>query len=249
VVQSSNADARDIVRSLNTPYSPETDTRAVHRVLVIACVFTVVGGYTDAYSYLAHSGVFANAQTGNVVLLGVYASGGNWQAAARHVPPITAFAAGVAVSIVLGVRSQKRDFSQTLICQLGEFVIICLLVAVGDVIPEAWIVPVLSFVAAVQNTTLNTIGAWSFNSAMTTGNLRSATSGLVLWMLRREPAENGRKAVALGLICFSFLIGAVAGGYCTRIDEIHALAPCAAIVAVGILLTWQERRRRLCLLG
>ena len=248
MVQSSSAEARHVVSSLNNPYSPEADARAIRRVLVIACVFTVVGGYTDAYSYLAHSGVFANAQTGNVVLLGVYASGGNWQAAARHIPPIAAFIAGVAVAIVLGVRPQKRDFSQTLICQIGEFAIISLLAAVGNVIPEAWIVPVLSFVAAVQNTTLNTVGAWSFNSAMTTGNLRSATSGLVLWMLRRDPAENGRKAIALGLICFSFLAGALAGGYCTRIDEIYALAPCAAIVAIGILLTWQERRRRLRLL-
>ena len=226
-------------------YSPEADPHAVRRVLVIACVFTMVGGYTDAYSYLAHSGVFANAQTGNVVLLGVYASGGNLQAAARHVPPIAAFIAGVAVAIVSGVRPQKRDFSQTLICQVGEFLIIALLAAFGNMIPVAWIVPVLSFVAAVQNTTLNTVGAWSFNSAMTTGNLRSATSGLVLWVLRRDPSDNGGKAIALGLICFSFLTGAVAGGYCTRIDEIHALAPCAAIVAIGILLTWRERQRRL----
>ena len=42
-------------------------------LLRIACLFAVVGGYLDAYSYLAHGHVFANAQTGNVVFLAVEA--------------------------------------------------------------------------------------------------------------------------------------------------------------------------------
>ena len=56
-------------------------------LVLIACLLATVGGYLDAYAYLAHGRVFANAQTGNVVFLGVYASAGLWAQAARHVPP------------------------------------------------------------------------------------------------------------------------------------------------------------------
>ena len=79
---------------------------------------------------------------------------------------------------------------------------------------------------------------------MTTGNLRKATSGLVLWLLGRDPARNRSQAIVLGWICLSFLVGALCGGVCTRRDVRHALLPCMALVAVGFLLTWRERRRR-----
>ena len=214
-------------------------------LLVIACVFAVVGGYLDAYSYLAHGNVFANAQTGNVIFLAVYASAGRWREAARHVPPIGAFALGVAAAKWLGVRAQKREFRATLLCQTCEIAILSGLAVFAEHLPNTGVVPVISFVAALQNTSFSTIGPWSFNSTMTTGNLRSAVSGLVLWLAGRDAEANRAKAVALGAVCGSFLLGAVAGGSYTRWDQGHALVPCVALVGLGSLLTWQERRRRL----
>ena len=141
---------------------PDMDARGVRSLLVIACVFAIVGGYTDAYSYLAHGHVFANAQTGNVVFVGVYASGGEWGQAARHLPPIAAFVLGVATANLLGVKSQKREFRATLLCQGFELAILLALIGAGSRLPDEWIVPAISFVAAIQTSCLDTIGAWSF---------------------------------------------------------------------------------------
>ena len=41
----------------------------------IGALLAVAGGLLDAYTYLMRDGVFANAQTGNIVLLGVRAVG------------------------------------------------------------------------------------------------------------------------------------------------------------------------------
>jgi uncharacterized membrane protein YoaK (UPF0700 family) len=214
----------------------------VSALLVIACVFAMAGGYMDAYAYLAHGHVFANAQTGNVVLFSVFASGGQWAQAARHLPPIAAFALGVAAAKLLGVRPRKRAFSATLICQAFELVTLAVLAVVGARLPDACVVPMISFVAAIQFTSFRSIGPWSFNSAMITANLRQAISGLVLWTAGREATENRDKAVALSLISLFFLLGALCGGFYTRLEEKHALAPCVAIVAAGFLLTWKKRR-------
>ena len=46
-------------------------------MFAIASLFAIVGGFLDAYSYLARGRVFAGAQTGNVVLFGVRAAAGN----------------------------------------------------------------------------------------------------------------------------------------------------------------------------
>jgi uncharacterized membrane protein YoaK (UPF0700 family) len=141
------------------------------------------------------------------------------------------------------VHSSQHPFRAALHCQAFELAILCVLVLVGARMPNASVVPIISFVAALQNTSFDKIGPLSFNSAMTTGNLREATSGLVLWIVGRETAENRRKAVSLGLVCCSFLVGAFFGASYTRFHMEHVLVPCVAIVAAGFLLTWRLRRK------
>ena len=75
----------------------------------------------DAYTFLAHGQVFANAQTGNVVLLAVSAAQADRVHAGRHVPPIIACALGVATAKLLGAPSSKHTFRTTLTCQTVEF--------------------------------------------------------------------------------------------------------------------------------
>jgi uncharacterized membrane protein YoaK (UPF0700 family) len=225
--------------------APDGLTRCNSGLLLVACLFATVGGYLDAYSYLAHGHVFANAQTGNVIFFSVYASEGEWENAARHLPPIIAFSIGVAVAKLLGVRSPKDSLRATMVCQAFEFAVLAALAVVGTHLPDASVVPIISLVAAFQNTSFNRIGAWEFNSAMTTGNLRVATASLTLWILGRETIENRSKAIALGLIFLSFLLGALCGGAHTRLNPEHALVPCVTVVAAGFMLTWRERRRGL----
>jgi len=229
--------------------APNGLTRGNSVLLFVACLFATVGGYLDAYSYLAHGHVFANAQTGNVIFFSVYASQGEWAKAARHLPPIIAFCIGVAVAKLLGVRSPKDSLRATTVCQAFEFAILAALAVVGTHLPDASVVPMISFVAALQNTSFNRIGAWEFNSAMTTGNLRIATASLILWIVGRGTMENRSQAIALGLICLSFLVGGLCGGAYTRLEPENALVPCVTVVAAGFMLTWRERRRGLSAVG
>ena len=226
-----------------SPVDPLIEPRPVLRLLVVACLFAVAGGYMDAYSYLAHGHVFANAQTGNFVLFSVEASQGHWSQAVRHLPPIAASSLGVAVATWLAVHAERGILRATLFCQAFELAILAALAAVGARLPDASVVPLLSFVAALQYTSLNRVGAWPFSSAMMTGNLRDVTASLVQWSAGRETAANRSKAITLTLICVSFVIGALCGGCYTRLNGVHALVPCVVIVATGFLLTCWERRR------
>ena len=62
----------------------------------------------DIYTYLLRGGVFANAQTGNIVLLAANLAETNWSRAGYYLIPILAFSAGVFVTNLL-----KRRFSGT----------------------------------------------------------------------------------------------------------------------------------------
>ena len=49
--------------------------------LGLAVLLALAGGLLDAYTYLCRGGVFANAQTGKIVLLAIRAAEGNWRGA------------------------------------------------------------------------------------------------------------------------------------------------------------------------
>ncbi len=50
----------------------------------MGALLAVTGGFFDVYTYLCRGKVFANAQTGNMVLLGISVSQGQWLAALQY---------------------------------------------------------------------------------------------------------------------------------------------------------------------
>jgi uncharacterized membrane protein YoaK (UPF0700 family) len=216
--------------------------RALAPLIVIECLFTLSGGYLDAYAFIAQGHVFANAQTGNVVLFAVYAAMGDRAHALLHIPPIIAFVLGVIAAKLLGVQTEKRTFRATLFCQSIEFVVLLWLCAFGPQPPNKWVVPLISFVAALQITSFDRLGPWSFNSAMTTGNLKNATIGFVLWINGQESEMNRGKAVVSLVACVSFVTGALIGAFYTQRHRTGALVPVLATVLAGIVLTWRQHR-------
>ncbi|MEE1024774.1 MAG: YoaK family protein, partial [Acutalibacteraceae bacterium] len=76
---------------------------------LIGAMLSVVGGFWDAYTYIARGKVFANAQTGNIVLLGLNLARGEWHKAMLYAVPILAFVAGIL--IVELIRSRFQNIS------------------------------------------------------------------------------------------------------------------------------------------
>jgi uncharacterized membrane protein YoaK (UPF0700 family) len=226
-------------------FEPVPSLRSLSGMFAIASVFAIVGGYLDAYSYLARGGVFANAQTGNVVLFGVRAAAGNWTLAWETLPSIVAYVCGVAVARLLRVRPQKHTFRATLICQALELLVLLLLLFFGRFVSDVYAVSLIAFSAALQNTSFSNIGPWQFNSAMTTSNLRNAVSGWVQRAMGETDPKLRGEAVIGSVILLCFAVGAVLGGVCTLHLPAFQLLPCVVLAAAGTLLTVRERGRKL----
>ena len=80
--------------------------------MALGALLTLAGGFQDAYSYNGRGHVFANAQTGNVVLLGQNLAMGHWQEALRYLLPLLAFLAGVFAAV--GLVPDNQVFSPPL---------------------------------------------------------------------------------------------------------------------------------------
>ena len=59
--------------------------------ILVGCLLAASGGQQDAYTYNVRDQVFANAQTGNMVLVGQSLALGQWAVAAEHLIPVVAF--------------------------------------------------------------------------------------------------------------------------------------------------------------
>ena len=56
-------------------------TRQMSETIKLGILLALSGGFMDAYSYIQRDQVFANAQTGNMLLFGVNLSAGNLRGA------------------------------------------------------------------------------------------------------------------------------------------------------------------------
>ena len=61
----------------------------------LSAILSFSGGLQDAYTYNVRGNVFANAQTGNVVLMSQNFLMGNWNSGISYMLPLISFAAGV----------------------------------------------------------------------------------------------------------------------------------------------------------
>src|SRR5450755_4442696 len=84
----------------------ETQKRATS--LQASALLAAAGGFLDGFTYVGHGHVFANAMTGNVVLLGISCFSGSWRTGLRHLPPIIAFLLGVCASEAIQLRAKLR---------------------------------------------------------------------------------------------------------------------------------------------
>jgi uncharacterized membrane protein YoaK (UPF0700 family) len=210
--------------------------------LVVGALLAGVGGYLDAYTFVGHR-VFANAQTGNVVLLGIDAASSHWRTALLRVAPIAAFVVGVlAVEVLESVRRRPIFHRPVRIALAIEIVVLAAVATLPDGSNElATTVPV-AFVAAIQFATFKVLGDAPYTTLLVSGNLRSATAATYRWLVRRQPVAE-RMARWFAVVVGAFAVGALAGGWCTREFGGTAAAVASGVLLVVLLWLVYETRR------
>ena len=208
----------------------------------LAALLALAGGFLDAFTYVAHGGVFANAQTANVVLFAVFAAGGRWADAVRHLYPIVAFVIGVGIAeTVHHPRVADRLWRPRRVALGVEIAVLAVVGALPGSFSNTVVVLAVAFVAALQSTTFGELGEWSVSTTMTTGNLRTATSATYRALVHRDPAATP-KAIAFGGVCLAFVLGAALGALLSRLFHEHAAWVACALLSAGLLMFVLDER-------
>lgn len=207
----------------------------------LGAVLAAAGGFLDAYTYLTRGGVFANAQTGNIVLLGVYLAQGQFRTAGRYLIPILAFAAGVIVAELIKARFRYHPALHWRQITVGAELAILAAVAF---LPQRWNVPAnlaVSFVCAMQVESFRKIEGNAYATTMCIGNLRSGMEYLYRWHVTRDRAHLHRAKVYY-LVILVFVLGAALGGVtCRSLGRLSILICCPLLLSAVAVMAWTKR--------
>ena len=203
--------------------------------LLLGAMLAMAGGFFDAYTYLCRGKVFANAQTGNIVLLSAYLFEGDTARAVRYLVPVLSFALGVFVAECIHrrfKRMEKIHWRQLII--LSEIV---LLFAVGFLPQERNMAAnmLVSFVCAMQVQTFRKVRGHAYASTMCIGNMRSGMDSLCSWVLNRNPAALKKSFYYWGIILL-FALGAGLGSLALDLCGAKAIWFSCLLLAVSFCL-------------
>jgi uncharacterized membrane protein YoaK (UPF0700 family) len=208
----------------------------------LGVLLAFVGGFQDAYAFIALGGVFANAQTGNIVLFGVEAARDHWAAALRHIPSVLAFVTGVMVAetfcrprVAAAIRRPARA------ALVLEIIVLTGAGFVRHAVPDSVVVIMIAFTASVQVTMFRTLITWPYNTTMVTGNLRTLAQAAYHSVADRDP-EAQRKTRSFAVVIVSFMIGAFAGGWLTLHAHEHAIWVAAGVLVIAFALFVVDER-------
>ena len=178
----------------------------------MAVFLSLSGGLQDAYTYLFRGKVFANAQTGNIVLLSANLVDGNWERVLHYLVPLCAFALGVFTAEELRERFQSMErlhWRQLVV--LGEIFLLFL----TGFLPESYNLlgnALVSFACAMQVQAFRKVNGYAFASTMCIGNLRSGMESLCAYGKTKDKKILQKSGYYFGII-FLFAIGAALGGH------------------------------------
>lgn len=209
-----------------------SNTPAGERLFPVA-LLTLSGGLQDAYTYFCRGHVFANAQTGNIVLLGQSLFSGSLSQAGRYLLPLLAFALGVAAAEYVRTRPNRRLGWQQQVL-LWE---IALLAAVGFLPPSMDLAAnaLVSFSCAMQVQAFRRVEGFAFASTMCIGNLRGGTDALCAFLRTRDRQER-KKAGLYFTVILLFALGAGAGSLVLTPLGLRAIWLSCALLALSFVL-------------
>lgn len=206
----------------------------------LGIVLALAGGFMDAYSYICRDQVFANAQTGNMLLLGIHVSQGEWSMALRYLCPVLAFAIGIAFADIVKFKLQEHHiFHWRQIAVLLEAIVLLSVSFMPQSI-NLLANSLTSLACGIQVESFRKIHGNGIATTMCIGNLRSGTQNMCEFLHTKEQRFVRKGFLYYGII-FCFIVGAVIGNMLIKMIHERAICVAAVILLIAFFMMFINR--------
>lgn len=214
--------------------------RQTSETFLLSAILSLSGGFQDAYTYTLRGKVFANAQTGNVVLMSEHLMRSEWMIAFKYLLPLVAFALGI-----IFAEQIEHKFKNSKMLHWRQLVLIfeIIILFTVSIIPEnlnTLANVLVSLSCSMQVQTFRKMNGLGYASTMCIGNLRGGTESLSIF-LREKNKNMLKKALNYYGIIFIFAIGAGLGGIISDIIGISAILLSCVLLLIAFGMMYNEK--------
>lgn len=200
------------------------------------------GGFLEAYTYLLKGGVFANAQTGNLALLGIALAQRNWLYALHCIIPILSYILGIWLTLHMPDR-MRHGIRWSTFFVLEEILVFFLVGCLPASLPTDISTVAVSFLCAMQYNTFKKAHGIPMATTFCTNNLRQAVINFYHAAHKTDP-DASRKAWFFVRHLLCFVGGALAGSLlCGWIGEFAIWVNAAALIPAAGIMVYADVRR------
>ena len=195
---------------------------------------TVIGGFFDSYTYVNCGGIFANAQTGNLIFVGVDIIEGKLSDVIHYLVPIISFVLGVLVSKIIENKYKQLSIFKHIYMLLVTQSLALLFIFLKHSIFGIDIRPiVISFICAIQYDGFRKVNNLVFASVFCTGNLRSMTEHLYKYMFLKKKESKDPLFIYL-IVILVFLFGVILGAASSKYYSHKAILVPIFIIIINL---------------
>lgn len=214
--------------------------RQMSESFLTAALLSVSGGLQDVYTYVSRGHVFANAQTGNIVLLSQNIFDHKWNNALHYFVPILFFSLGIAVATL--IRQSFQNLQHLHWRQIVIMLEIVLLFLVGFIPEKLNLIAnaLVSFSCAMQVQSFRKVNGYTFASTMCIGNIRSGMEALCSYKQTRNK-QTLLKALRYFEIIFLFALGAGLGSTFILSLGMHTIWLSCLLLLIGFLIMFIQK--------
>lgn len=219
-------------------------SRQMSESIELGVILAIAGGFMDAYSYMCRGQVFANAQTGNMLLFGINLSEGNFKIAFTYFCPVMAFAIGILLADIVKIRMNNESMFHWR--QVSVFFEIAVLLIVSYFNQKLNLLAnsLTSLACGIQVESFRKIHGNGIATTMCIGNLRSGTQNICNYFCFKEKDNLFKGFLYYGIILF-FIIGAIIGNFCVKLCGEKAIRICAFIHVIAFIMMFVDREKSL----
>lgn len=215
--------------------------KQVSESIELGVILALVGGFMDVYSYMGRDGVFANAQTGNILLVGVHLSEGDPSLAMRYLLPVLCFSLGIMACDLVHER-----FSSVIHWRQVTVIVEAAILFVVSFMSSDYNLPancLTSLACGMQVESFRKIHGRGVATTMCIGNLRSALQNVDDYVITHKSGFLVNGLLYFGVIIV-FVCGAVLGNWCLERFGLAAIRFCSILLLAAFFMMFSDRERR-----
>lgn len=216
-----------------------------HEQVFFALLLTFASGFFDSYTFINSNGIFANAQTGNIIFVALEVAKANYMGALAYLPPVVFFILGVLFNEYIITKFSNLSIARyvNLSLLLQTFLLIFIFF-----VPYIWVVDIrplfISFICAMQFDSFRSVHNVQFASIFCTGNLRSASEHIFRYCYKKEKKSMEMFIIYLALIIV-FFGGVVVGGVLSEKVGHKSILVAIVIFIINLIMASIHEKSRL----